>query len=144
VRNRPGGAAGTTTSQVFPVLSPQATPEGAGHGYFLYLFKLAPGRYSAARRRSLRSADAEGIPSKAHLITAACRCTCTGSRIQSPTVGPSPPGRMAPGGSDLPAPATARRRGGLRSLDHHEHLRAIPETDIAEMAHGIGKVARTT
>lgn len=122
----------------FPGVSPQATPEGCRHGYFLYLFKLDPQVLRCTTQEFADALNAEGIPSKAHLITG-------GMPVYLYRIFQN---RSAFPGSEWPLAGRTYRRGDCPvaeaafdrwiTMNIYEHY---TETDIAEMAHGIGKVA---
>ena len=55
--------------QEVPGITPQFTPEGNRHSYFLYLFKLNLDALSCTSRDFAEALAAEGIPSEANQIT---------------------------------------------------------------------------
>jgi dTDP-4-amino-4,6-dideoxygalactose transaminase len=52
-----------------PGVFTQPVPAGSRHSYFLYLFRLDPGRLGCTADDFSRALAAEGVPSAAHLIT---------------------------------------------------------------------------
>jgi perosamine synthetase len=121
-----------------PGVAPQETPEGCRHGYFLYLFKLDLDRLRCNSQEFSDALSAEGIPNRARLITGGMpvylyrvfqnRSAFPGSEF--PLAG------RTYGKGDCPVAEAAFDR--WITLNIYEHY---TETDIQEIAHGIGKVA---
>jgi dTDP-4-amino-4,6-dideoxygalactose transaminase len=121
-----------------PGVTPQKTPEGCRHGYFLYLFQLDLGRLRCTSQAFSDALNAEGIPNKPRLITGGMpvyqyrifrnRSAFPGSEF--PLAG------RVYGKGDCPVAEDAFDR--WITMNIYEHY---TETDIDEIAHGIGKVA---
>lgn len=137
VRNRLGVQLDTLLAQV-PGVTPQKTPEGCRHGYFLYVFKLDLPGLGCTTQEFSEALNAEGIPSKAHLITGG-RPVYLYDIFQK---------RSAFPGTTFPLTDYTYRRGDCPvaeeafdrwiTLNIYEHY---APTDMQEVAHGIGKVA---
>jgi perosamine synthetase len=125
--------------QAVPGVTPQVTPEGCRHGYFLYLFKLDLTRLRCRSQEFAAALTAEGIPGRAHLITGGMpvyRYRIFQNRSAFPgSEYPLAGRRYDPG--ECPVAEEAFDR--WITLNIYEHY---TETDIAEIAHGIAKVAR--
>jgi dTDP-4-amino-4,6-dideoxygalactose transaminase len=121
-----------------PGVTPQKTPEGCRHGYFLYLFRLDLDRLHCTSQAFSEALSAEGIPNKARLITGGMpvyqyrifqnRSAFPGSEF--PLAG------RVYGKGDCPVAEDAFDRWITTNIYEH-----YTETDIDEMAHGIAKVA---
>ena len=121
-----------------PDVTPQQTPDGCRHGYFLYLFKLDLGRLRCTSQEFSEALSAEGVPNKARLITGGMpvylyriiRYRPAFPRSEYPREGR----RYAKG--DCPVAEDAIDLWFTMNIYEHD-----TETDIQEIAHGIGKVA---
>ena len=121
-----------------PGVTPQKTPEGCRHGYFLYLFKLDLGRLYCTSQAFSDALNAEGIPNKPRLITG-------GMPVYQYRIFQN---RSAFPGSEFPLAGRVYGKGDCPvaedafdrwiTMNIYEHY---TETDIREIAHGIGKVA---
>jgi dTDP-4-amino-4,6-dideoxygalactose transaminase len=121
-----------------PGVTPQKTPERCRHGYFLYLFKLDLVGLHCTSQAFSDALNAEGIPNKPRLITGGMpvyqyrifqdRSAFPGSEF--PLAG------RVYGKGDCPVAEDAFDR--WITMNIYEHY---TETDIEEIAHGIGKVA---
>ena len=111
---------------------------GCRHGYFLYLFKLDLGRLRCTGQAFSEALSAEGVPNRARLITGGMpvyqyrifqeRSAFPGSEF--PLAG------RVYGKGDCPVAEDAFDRWITTNIYEH-----YTETDIQEIAHGIGKVA---
>jgi perosamine synthetase len=138
-RNRLGSQLDDLVKQV-PGVTPQKTPEECRHSYFLYLVKLDLEELGCTTPAFSEALNAEGIPNKAHLITG-------GMPVYLYTVFQN---RSAFPGSEWPLAGRVYQRGDCPvaedafdrwiTMNVYEHYR---ETDIQEIAHGIGKVAHS-
>ncbi len=127
-----------------PGITPQAVPEGCQHTYFLYLFKLDLTKLACTAEELSDALNAEGIPNKAHLITGG-RPVYLYDIFQQRSAFP---GTTYPFTPPDGGPGRVYRKGDCPVAEEafecwittniYEHY---SETDIAEMAHGIGKVA---
>ena len=136
-RNRLGARLDELLAAI-PGAAPQKVPEGCRHGYFLYLFRLDLGRLRCTSQEFSEALSAEGVPNKARLITGGMpvyqyrifqnRSAFPGSEFPLE-------GRRY-GKGDCPAAEDAFDR--WITMNIYEHY---AETDIQEIAHGIGKVA---
>jgi len=137
VRNRLGVQLDTLLAQV-PGVTPQKTPEGCRHGYFLYVFKLELPELGCTTQEFSEALNAEGIPNRAHLITGG-RPVYLYDIFQK---------RSAFPGTTFPLTDYTYRRGDCPvaeeafdrwiTMNIFEHY---APTDMQEIAHGIGKVA---
>jgi dTDP-4-amino-4,6-dideoxygalactose transaminase len=122
-----------------PGVTPQKTPEGCRHAYFLYLFKLDLNVLGCTAAEFSEALNAEGIPNKARLITGG-RPVYLYDLFQKRTAFP---------GSDFPLAGRTYQRGDCPvaedafdrwiTMNIYEHYH---DTDIQEIAHGVGKVAQ--
>lgn len=129
--------------QGIPGVSPQATPEGRRHAYFLYLFRLDLKALGCSTAEFSEALNAEGVPNKAHLITGGRpvylfdifqnRSAFPGTTF--PFTRPDGSGRVYKEGD---CPVAEEAFNTWITMNLYEHY---TETDIQEMAHGIGKVA---
>ncbi len=121
-----------------PGVSPQRTPEGCTHTYFLYLFRLELERLGATAEEFSRALNAEGVPNHAHLITGGMPVYLYRVFQQRSAF----PGSTYPFGDRTypkglcPAAEAAFER--WITMDLFEHW---SEEDIDQIAHGIAKVA---
>jgi dTDP-4-amino-4,6-dideoxygalactose transaminase len=137
VRNRLGVQLDTLLRQV-PGVTPQKTPEGCRHGYFLYVFKLDLPELGCTTQEFSEALNAEGIPNRAHLITGG-RPVYLYDIFQK---------RSAFPGTTFPLTDYTYRRGDCPvaeeafdrwiTMNIYEHY---APTDMQEIAHGIGKVS---
>jgi len=142
-RNRLGTRLTRLLSEV-PGVSPQAVPEGRRHAFFLYLFKLDLAGLRCAADEFSEALNAEGVPNKAHLVTGGRpvylydifqnRSAFPGTTF--PFTRPDGSGRVYRKG-DCPVAEDAFDTWITMNLYEH-----YTETDVEEIAHGIGKVAR--
>ncbi len=122
-----------------PGVTPQKTPEGQRHSYFLYLFRLDPAVLACSSDAFAQALNAEGVPNKAHLITGGMpvylydifqrRSAFPGS--EAPLAG------RTYGRGDCPVAEAAFDR--WITMNIYEHY---TDTDIREIAHAVAKVAR--
>ena len=136
-RNRLGVQLDDLLKQI-PGVAPQRTAEGCRHSYFLYVFKLDLAELDCTTEEFCEALNAEGIPSRAHLITGG-RPVYLYDVFQK---------RSAFPGSDFPLSGRTYQRGDCPvaedafdrwiTMNIYEHYR---ETDIQEIAHGVGKAA---
>ncbi len=136
-RNRLGVQLDTLLKEI-PGVTPQATPGGCRHGYFLYLFRLDLQALHCTAPAFSEALNAEGIPNKARLITG-------GMPVYLYRIFQN---RSALPGSEWPLAGRVYRKGDCPvaedafdrwiTMNIYEHY---TETDITEMAHGIAKVA---
>ena len=136
-RNRLGVQLDDLLKQV-PGVTPQKTPEGSRHAYFLHLFKLDLTQFGCTTAEFSEALNAEGIPNRAHLITG-------GMPVYLYDIFQK---RSAFPGSDFPLAGRTYRRGDCPSAEEafdcwitmnvYEHYH---DTDIQEITHGVGKVA---
>jgi len=136
-RNRLGVLLDDLLKQI-PGVTPQRTPEGHRHSYFLYLFKLNLPSLGCTSREFSEALAAEGIPNKAHGITSE-RPVYLYDVFQK---------RSAFPGTTFPLTGRTYKRGDCPvaedvfdrwiTMKIYEHY---TETDIREIAHGVGKVA---
>jgi dTDP-4-amino-4,6-dideoxygalactose transaminase len=132
------GALLDTHLKEFPGVTPQKTPEGCRHGYFLYVFKLDLDRLRCTSDAFSEALSAEGIPNKARLITG-------GMPVYQYRIFQN---RSAFPGSEFPLAGRVYGKGDCPvaedafdrwiTMNIYEHY---TETDIREIAHGVGKVA---
>jgi dTDP-4-amino-4,6-dideoxygalactose transaminase len=125
--------------RTIPDVTPQQTPAGCRHGYFLYLFKLDLDRLRCTSQEFSEALAAEGVPNRARLITG-------GMPVYQYRIFQN---RSAFPGSEWPLAGRAYRKGDCPvaedafdrwvTMNIYEHY---TETDVREIAHGIGKVAR--
>lgn len=143
-RNRLGMELNRRLAEI-PGVTAQAIPPGCRHSFFLYLFRLELATLGCTAEEFSEALSAEGIPNKARLITGGMpvyryrifqeRSAFPGTTY--PFTGPAGgPGRVYRPG-DCPAAEAAFDRWITLNLSEH-----YGETDIEEIAHGIGKVAR--
>ncbi|MFB3818908.1 MAG: DegT/DnrJ/EryC1/StrS family aminotransferase [Candidatus Methylomirabilales bacterium] len=121
-----------------PGITPQATPEGCRHGYFLYVFRLDLDRLRCTSEQFSEALAAEGIPNKPRLITGGMpvyQYRIFRNRSAFPGTEWPLQGRLY-GKGDCPVAEAAFDRWITTNI--YEHYTA---TDIQEMAHGIAKVA---
>lgn len=121
-----------------PGITPQATPEGCRHGYFLYVFRLDLDRLRCTSEQFSEALAAEGIPNKPRLITGGMPVyQYRIFRNRSAFPGSEWPlqGRVYSAG-DCPVAEAAFDRWITTNV--YEHYTG---TDIEEMAHGVAKVA---
>jgi dTDP-4-amino-4,6-dideoxygalactose transaminase len=121
-----------------PGVAPQKTPEGCRHGYFLYLFKLDLDRLRCTSQEFSEALSAEGVPSKARLITGGMpvyQYRIFQNRSAFPGTEFPLAGRVY-GKGDCPVAEDAFDRWITTNI-----YEQYTETDIREIAHGIGKVA---
>jgi dTDP-4-amino-4,6-dideoxygalactose transaminase len=121
-----------------PGVTPQKTPERCRHGYFLYLFKLDLVGLHCTSQAFSDALNAEGIPNKPRLITG-------GMPVYQYRIFQN---RSAFPGSEFPLAGRVYGKGDCPvaedafdrwiTMNIYEHY---TETDIEEIAHGIGKVA---
>jgi len=124
--------------RTIPDVTPQQTPAGCRHGYFLYLFKLDLDRLRCTSQEFSEALAAEGVPNRARLITG-------GMPVYQYRIFQN---RSAFPGSEWPLAGRAYRKGDCPvaedafdlwiTMNIYEHY---TETDVREIAHGIGKVA---
>jgi len=141
-RNRLGTRLTRLLSEV-PGVSPQAVPQGRRHAFFLYLFKLDLAELRCAADEFSEALNAEGVPNKAHLVTGGRpvylydifqnRSAFPGTTF--PFTRPDGSGRVYRKG-DCPVAEDAFDTWITMNLYEH-----YTETDVEEIAHGIGKVA---
>ena len=141
-RNRLGTALDALLKAI-PGVSPQVTPGGRRHAYFLYLFKLDLKALGCTTGEFSVALNAEGVPNKAHLITGGRpvylydifqnRSAFPGSTF--PFTRPDGSGRVYKEG-DCPVAEEAFRT--WVTLNIYEHY---TDTDVQEIAHGVAKVA---
>ncbi len=125
--------------RAIPGVTPQKTPDGCRHGYFLYLFKLDLTRLRCTGQAFSEALAAEGIPNRPRLITGGMPVyQYRLFRNRSAFPGSEYPlaGRVY-GPGDCPVAEDAFDRWITTNIYEH-----YTETDIREMAHGIAKVAR--
>jgi perosamine synthetase len=143
-RNRLGSALDALLKQVAGV-TPQVTPPGCRHTYFLYLFRLDLEQLHCTAQEFSEALNAEGVPNKAHLITGGRpvylydifqrQSAFPGSTF--PFSGPDgKSGRVYRKGDCPVAEAEFDRWITMNIYEQYT------ETDIQEVAHGVGKVAR--
>ncbi len=121
-----------------PGITPQPTPEGQRHSYFLYLFRLDTTLLGCSTDAFSEALNAEGIPNKAHLITGGMPVYLY-DVFQRHSAFP---------GTEAPLAGRQYRRGDCPvaeaafeswiTTNIYEHY---TEADIREMAHGVAKVA---
>lgn len=142
-RNRLGSLLDQRISQ-FPGIFPQAVPPGCKHSHFLYLFRLDFDVLGCTAHEFAEALNAEGVPNKAHQITGG-RPVYLYDLFQhrSAFPGTAYPFASSDLGSnrfyrkgDCPVAEEAFNR--WITMDIHEHY---TETDVEEIAFGIGKVA---
>lgn len=139
-RNRLGTRLNGLLSEL-PGVSPQAVPQGSKHSYFLYLFKLDPEGLGSTAREFSEALNAEGVPNKDHLITGGRPVYLYDIfRNRSAFPGSHYPFDLGAGRvyrqGDCPVAEEAFER--WITMDLFEHY---TQTDIEEIAFGIGKVA---
>jgi perosamine synthetase len=127
-----------------PGVTPQHTPPGCVHSYFLYLFRLDTSRLRCTAEEFAQALQAEGVPAKARLITGGRpvylydifqrRSAFPGS--QYPFVSLDTGASRVYRAGDCPVAEAAFSQ--WLTLDMAENY---TETDIDEFALGIGKVA---
>jgi dTDP-4-amino-4,6-dideoxygalactose transaminase len=127
-----------------PGVTPQRVPAGCTHTYFQYLFRLDLETLGCSADEFSRALAAEGVPNKAHLITGGRpvylydifqkRSAFPGSAYPFASADTASDRRYRPG--DCPVAEAAFER--WITMDLHEHF---TDTDIEEIALGIGKVA---
>src|SRR5574341_729274 len=137
-RNRLGSTLNRLV-QGIPGVSPQLTPEGRRHAYFLYLFRLDLKSLGCTSAEFSQALDAEGVPNKAHLITGGRpvylydifqnRSAFPGGTF--PFTRPDGSGRAYKEG-DCPVAEEAFK--SWITMNIYEHY---TDTDIQEIAHGI-------
>ncbi|HTX53535.1 MAG TPA: DegT/DnrJ/EryC1/StrS family aminotransferase [Candidatus Baltobacteraceae bacterium] len=125
--------------KAIPGVTPQKTPEGQRHSYFLYLFRLDPALLTCTSDAFSQALNAEGVPNKAHLITG-------GMPVYLYDIFQR---RSAFPGTEAPLAGRTYRRGDCPvaeaafdrwiTMNIYEHY---TETDIREIAHAVAKVAR--
>ncbi len=128
-----------------PGVGPQSTPPGCRHSYFLYLFKLDLDRLRVSAREFSAALAAEVVPNEAEQITGGRpvylydifqkRSAFPGSHYPFLCADTKTDKHYRQG--DCPVAEDAFRRWIM--LNVYEHY---TETDIDEIAFGIGKVAR--
>ena len=139
-RNRLGTHLSGLLAEI-PGIAPQAVPAGSKHSYFLYLFKLELEKLNCTAREFSEALNAEGAPNKDHQITGG-RPVYLYDIFQNRSAFPSShyPFDLSPAGlyrkGDCPVAEDAFER--WITMDLFEHY---TQTDIQEMAFGIGKVA---
>ncbi len=142
-RNRLGNQLDRLLEEI-PGVTPQAVPGDCRHAHFLYLFKLNLDELRCSAREFSDALCAEGVPNTPHLITGG-RPVYLYDIFQK---------RSAFPGTTFPFSASDGRAGRVYSegdcpvaedaftrwitMNIYEHY---TEIDIAEIAHGIGKVA---
>jgi len=141
-RNQLGSLLDTLVREV-PGVSPQITPEGRKHAYFLYLFKLDLKGLRCTSAEFSEALNAEGIPNKAHLITGGRpvylydifqnRSAFPGST--APFTRPDGSGRVYKEGDCAVAEEAFKTWITMNIYEHYT------DTDIQEIGHGIDKVA---
>jgi perosamine synthetase len=138
-RNHLGSRLSAMVSRM-PGITPQTIRAGSKHSYFLYLFRLDLEVLGCTSREFSQALAAEGIPNEAHMITGG-RPVYLYDIFQK---------RSAFPGSEYPFSLTGRvyRRGDCPvAEDAFERWITMnlserwSETDIDEIAAGIGKVA---
>jgi len=138
-RNRLGTRLNFLLAEI-PGIFPQAVPEGCRHTYFLYLFRLDLDKLGCTAREFSEALAAEGIPNSAHTITGGRPVYLYDifqRRSALPgTEWPFSPDRYYRKG-DCPVAEAAFDRWILLNLNEH-----FTESDIDEIALGVGKVAR--
>jgi dTDP-4-amino-4,6-dideoxygalactose transaminase len=136
-RNRLGLALDGYLREI-PGVRPQATPEGCRHGYFLYLFKLDLDLLRCTSQEFAEALTAEGVPSRARLITGGMpvyQYRIFQNRSAFPGTEWPLQGRVY-GAGECPVAEAAFDRWITMNLYEH-----YTDTDIAETAHAIAKVA---
>ncbi len=141
-RNRLGSLLNRHLAEI-PGVVPQATPEGRKHAFFLYLFRLDLSVLGCTADEFSKTLAAEGIPNKPHLITGGRpvylydifrnRSAFPGSTF--PFTRPDGTGRTYRRGD---CPVAEAAFDTWITMNIYEHF---TEDDIAEIAHGVGKVA---
>lgn len=142
-RNRSGTLLNHRLSRI-PGIFPQAVPEGCKHSHFLYLFRLDLETLHCTAREFAEALSAEGVPNKAHQITGG-RPVYLYDLFQNRSAFP---GTTYPFASSDLGSNRVYRRGDCPvaeeafnrwiTMDLYEHY---TETDVEEIAFGIGKVA---
>jgi perosamine synthetase len=128
-----------------PGISTQRIAPGSKHSYFLGLFCLDFNELACTAREFSEALTAEGVPNKAHLITGGrpvylYDIFCNRSAFpgtQYPFVSQDLGTNRSYQPGDCPVAEAAFER--WITIDLHEHY---TDTDMQEIAHGIGKVAR--
>ncbi|MBI3693921.1 MAG: DegT/DnrJ/EryC1/StrS family aminotransferase [Acidobacteria bacterium] len=136
-RNRLGTRLNELLREV-PGVTPQKVPTGSRHSYFMYLFRVDLERLGCTAREFSAALAAEGIPNEAHQITGG-RPVYLYDIFQNRSAFPGteyPFDRVYRKG-DCPVAEEAYSRWITMSL-----YEQYAETDIEEIAFGIGKVAR--
>ena len=139
-RNRLGTRLSGLLAEI-PGIAPQAVPAGSKHSYFLYLFKLELEKLGCTAREFSEALNAEGAPNKDHQITGGRPVYLYDiSQKRSAFPGSQYPFDLSPAGvyrkGDCPVAEEAFER--WITMDLFEHY---TETDIEEIALGVGKVA---
>ncbi len=125
--------------QSVPGVTPQAIPPGCRHTYFLYLFDLDLARLGCTAREFATALAAEGIPNEPHQITGG-RPVYLYDIFQKRSAFPGstqPFGMREYRRGDCPVAEDAFNHWIMMNI--YEHYR---DSDIEEIAFGIGKVAR--
>jgi perosamine synthetase len=125
-----------------PGVTPQRTPAGSKHTYFLYLYRLSLDVLGCTSAAFAEALNAEGVPCSAHMITGG-RPVYLYDLFQPRSAFPgteypfslSPDRRYRAG--DCPVAEAAF--DNWMTMNIYEHYR---EEDIIEIAYGIAKVAR--
>ncbi len=142
-RNRLGTLLNHLLSRI-PGIFPQAVPEGCKHSHFLYLFRLDVDMLRSTAREFTEALNAEGVPNKSHQITGG-RPVYLYDLFQNRSAFPGTAYPFA--SSDLGSnrvyrkgdcPVAEEAFNRWITMDIYEHY---TETDIEEIAFGIGKVA---
>jgi dTDP-4-amino-4,6-dideoxygalactose transaminase len=121
-----------------PGITPQATPAGCRHGYFLYAFRLDLRRLRCTSEQFSEALAAEGVPNKPRLITGGMPVYLYRVfRNRSAFPGTEWPleGRVY-GPGDCPVAEAAFDEWITTNVYEH-----YTSTDIEEMAHSVAKVA---
>jgi dTDP-4-amino-4,6-dideoxygalactose transaminase len=123
--------------EAIPGVTPQSTPAGCRHGYFLYLFRLDLDRLQCTSQEFSEALKAEGIPNRARLITGGMpvyRYRIFQNRSAFPGTEWPLQGRVYSAG-DCPVAEAAFDRWITTNIYEH-----YTDADVVEMAHGIAKV----
>jgi dTDP-4-amino-4,6-dideoxygalactose transaminase len=142
-RNRLGTLLNDLLSRI-PGIFPQAIPQGCKHSYFLYLLRLDLAKLHCTAEEFAEALNVEGAPNKAHQITGG-RPVYLYDLFQNRSAFPGTTYPFA--SSDLGSnrvyqkgdcPVAEEAFNRWITMDLHEHY---TETDVEEIAFGIGKAA---